>query len=376
MGTILIAPDSFKECLSAIQIAEIIENASKSVSDFEVFKLPLSDGGDGFLEIIQHYLSLEEIKIQTFDSLMRSIESSFLYNKKTKTVYIESANTIGLHLLNAEEKNPTKTTTYGLGIIIKAALNLEPEHIFIGLGGSSTNDAGAGMLEALGSLFSDKENKKMQMTGGKLSEINSIDLSNLDSRIKYTKFVIACDVENVLFGKNGAAHTYSAQKGATNQQVEVLDEGSIHFNNKSKEFFHKDLSRIIGGGAAGGLGACFSAFFDAELKSGFQIISEFANLEQHISDSDIIITAEGKIDKQSVQGKLIGKLSNLAKKHNKKLIVITGWVGEEIDEIYNCGVNCVFSIQNKPMSIHESFERAEDLLYSTAQNIFRLLSKI
>lgn len=371
---LLIAPDSFKENLTSVEIAEIIaKQARKHIGNKSVAVCPLSDGGDGFAEVLKFHLRLKEVPVTAVDSLKREISTTILFDSGRKTAFIESANAIGLHLLTGKEKNPVQTTSYGLGMIILKAFELGAKKIIIGLGGSATNDAGCGMLQALGAKFLDKKGDSLEMNGQNLLKIEEINLEKLDHRIKTTEFMVACDVENVLFGPEGAAYVYAPQKGANKEQVHVLDKGLRNFNEKAIRTIRENLANIIGGGAAGGLGACFAGFLSSQLDSGFAIVSEFAKLEQRIKASDLVITGEGKLDNQSLNGKLIGEMLKLCNKYSTKVIVIAGEVDEKAEILNRNDLISAFSIQNKPMSLEDSLENSRKLIAFTAQNILKCI---
>jgi len=373
---VLLAPDSFKENISALDICSILSLAIGGVStDFEVFQMPLSDGGDGFVAVLKHYLNFETQTVKAHDALMHPINAEFLFDAQNKTAFIESAEAIGLHLLKTKEQNPMHTTSYGLGELIKAALDLNANNLIVGLGGTATNDAGMGMLKALGVEFFDVNGNKLAPFGNQLQQIHSIDSSQLDKRIFAVQITAACDVENPFCGKQGAAFVFAAQKGANAHEIELLDAGLLHFAVLAKKKFSFDFQTLKGGGAAGGVAASMAAVLGAKLNSGFQVLSQIINLEQWIAKSDLIVSAEGKIDSQTASGKVIGSLLATCNKHNKKLIVFTANIGDSIENLYEKGLTSVFSIQNAPMSKAESYTNAKELLLKSATNVFRLLAQ-
>jgi len=313
MTKIIIAPDKFKESLTGLQFCDAIEKGiRKHVPDIEIEKLPLADGGDGTVEVLKYYLDGEMISLNVNDPLGRKVEASYLYSKTKKTAFIEMAEASGIRLLSNEEANPLKTSTYGTGELIKDALDKGVEHIILGIGGSATNDAGMGMARALGCRFFDKDNKELLGIGKDLQKIETIDASGVHSKIKEVNFEVACDVDNPLYGPNGAAYVYSPQKGASSKIVMELDNGLINFNEVVKSQFHLDLQNIKGAGAAGGLGAGCILFLGANLNSGIELIKNEAGFDQKIKGADWIITGEGKLDSQTFSGKVIrGVLDSL-----------------------------------------------------------------
>ncbi|RKE04117.1 glycerate kinase [Marinifilum flexuosum] len=313
MTKIIIAPDKFKGSLTGLQFCDAIEKGiRKHVPDIEIEKLPLADGGDGTVEVLQYYLDGEMISLNVNDPLGRKVEASYLYSKIKKTAFIEMAEASGIRLLSNEEANPLKTSTYGTGELIKDALDKGVEHIILGIGGSATNDAGMGMARALGYRFFDKDNKGLLGIGKDLQKIETIDASGVHSKIKEVNFEVACDVDNPLYGPNGAAYVYSPQKGASSKIVMELDNGLTNFNEMVKSQFHLDLQNIKGAGAAGGLGAGCILFLGANLNSGIELIKNEAGFDQKIKGADWIITGEGKLDSQTFSGKVIrGVLDSL-----------------------------------------------------------------
>ncbi|NOU60367.1 glycerate kinase [Marinifilum caeruleilacunae] len=325
MTKIIIAPDKFKGSLTGLQFCEAIEKGiRKHVHDVEIEKLPLADGGDGTVEVLQYYLDGEIISLNVSDPLGRKVNASYLYSEVKKTAFIEMAEASGIRLLTDKEANPLKTSTYGTGELIKDALDKGVEHIILGIGGSATNDAGMGMARALGYRFFNKDKKELSGIGKDLQEIETIDISGVHPQVNEVKFEVACDVDNPLYGPNGAAYVYSPQKGATPQMVMQLDNGLIIFNEVVKSQFQLDLQHIKGAGAAGGLGAGCILFLGAKLNSGIELIKTEADFDNKIKDADWIITGEGKLDSQTFSGKVIrGVLDSL---ENQKLALFCGLV--------------------------------------------------
>ena len=280
----------------------------------------------------------------------------------------------GLPLVPNDLRNPLKTTTYGVGELILDALDKGCNEFIVGIGGSATNDAGIGMCNALGFRFLDKFNKELLPFGENLNKITNIDLSNVDPRIKDAKFLIACDVDNPLYGKLGAAYTYGPQKGASPTQVEMLDKGLLHFSNVVKNKLKIDKASLPGAGAAGGLGYGFSVFLNGELKPGIDIVFEKIKFNENLKDVDLIITGEGKIDFQSLMGKAISGVAKAAKSKNIPVIAISGCVTNDAYKLYDYGITSIFSITNKPMSLEEAMdpENTRIAIYNTIRAIFKL----
>lgn len=373
---ILIAPDKFRGSLSALRVADSIEKGILKIFPKAIIeKVPMADGGEGTVESLVDATGGKIIKTKAKDPLGRDIESFYGILGDGKTAVIEMAAASGLYLLKDYERNPMITTTYGTGQLIKDALDRGCRKFIIAIGGSATNDGGAGMAMALGVKFYDKYGREIGLGGGELSKIYSIDTSNLDDRLKECEFIVACDVANPLIGENGASRVYGPQKGATKEMVEVLDKNLEHYGKLLEKYFHKKIIDVEGSGAAGGLGAGLMAFLNAQLKSGIEIITETLKLEEKIKEADIVISGEGKIDSQTAFGKAISGIAKLCKKHNKPLIVIAGMV-ENIENLYETGVSSIFSIVEKPMSLEDAIKNAPTLLEKSAERIFRLIKAI
>ncbi len=317
---ILILPDKFKFTFSSAEIGEIIENAIKSTTNHSTKKISVSDGGEGFLDALKNKNNFRIIETTTLNPIFQPIKSYFLI--KNDTAYIEYAKTGGLDLLPIEKQNPMYTTSYGFGQQLLEAQSLNVSNIVVGLGGSATNDAGVGMADALGFKFFDKDNQKIKPIGANLIEIDKILKSEkINPNIK---IYAATDVQNVLCGDWGASKIFARQKGANTHEIEILEYGMLNFQKKIYDIFNLDISSLAGGGAAGGLGAGISAFLNGQIISGSDFIFSQLDIEQQIKQADLIITGEGKLDKQSFNGKITGKIYDIAKKHNKKVLLIAG----------------------------------------------------
>lgn len=318
---IIIAPDKFKGSLSGTAFCNIVEEGlKKHLHQVVIKKLPLADGGDGTVDALAFYMGGKQVEIEVHDPLLRKIKASYLLSADKHMAFIEMAHASGIRLLTTEEANPMLTSSFGTGELIRHALENGVKHIILGIGGSATSDAGIGMAKALGFTFYDINNKELEGRGKDLIAIHRIETSGAMQRLNQVSFDIACDVDNPLYGKNGAAHIYGPQKGASAQMVEQLDKGLQNFNRIFKE--KVDLQRIPGAGAAGGMGAGAIVFLDAKLKSGIQLMKETADFDNQIKGFDWIITGEGKIDKQTFSGKVIKGIMDSRK--NQKLAVFCG----------------------------------------------------
>jgi glycerate kinase len=372
---IIIAPDKFKHSLSSFEVCAAIKEGLLDASDnFIITTLPLADGGDGLSDIISYYISAEKKMVQVLDPLFRKIETSFLVSDDEETVFIEMAKASGLQLLKPSEYNCMLTSTYGTGQLIEEAIKRNAKKIIIGIGGSSTNDAGIGMAAALGYRFLDKHGNELQPVGENLINICSIDVTSI-IKTENINIEVACDVSNPLTGENGATQVYAPQKGATPQMVNQLEEGMIHFAKVLKDELGKDISEIKGAGAAGGLGAGCLAFLNAKLTSGIDLILQYSEAEKHIIDADLIITGEGKIDKQTLHGKVLSGLARLCLKHKKPLIALCGALDVTEAQLRGSGITSVFSIIDRPMCLEEAYSNAHHLVSQTSLNIGKLLSE-
>jgi len=372
---ILIAPDSFKDCMSAWEVAIALGRGIKKIlPDSVLVMVPMADGGEGTVESVIDATGGKRIEIPVMDPLMRKISSFYGITGDGLTAVIEMAAASGLELLEPEERDPWITSTYGTGQLIANALDQGCKKIILGIGGSATNDCGAGMAEALGVEFFGKFGKLTARGGGALGEVESVRLEGLDSRIAGTTFVVACDVNNPLTGPRGASAIYGPQKGADGAMVEKLDRNLTHFAGVIENQFGKEISQIPGSGAAGGLGAGMIAFLDATLMKGFRLIAELTGLEERIRQADLLITGEGKMDAQTLFGKTPFGVAQLAKKHGIPVIGVAGTLEEDAGELYTEGFDLLLSIQEKPGDLSQALSSAEPMLERTGERIARLIS--
>ncbi|MDN5332685.1 MAG: glycerate 2-kinase [Tepidanaerobacteraceae bacterium] len=373
---IVIAPDSFKGSLTSLAAANAIERgilkaASSTDVKVNVHKVPMADGGEGTVEAVICAAGGRIVKTRVLDPLGRET-NSFFGVLPDGTAVVEMAAASGLNLLKKEERNPMKTTTYGTGQLIKAALDYGSRKLIIGIGGSATNDGGVGMAQALGVKFMDAQGKNIGFGGGELSKIERIDVSGLDPRVKEAEIVVACDVKNVLCGPHGASAVYGPQKGATPEMVEILDQNLRHLASIIKRDLGKDVADVPGSGAAGGLGAALMAFLEARMKPGIEIIIEIARLEEKIKGADVVITGEGSTDSQTIYGKVPLGIARVARRWRKPVVCISGSLKEGYDVLFGEGITAFFSITNGPMTLEEAMERGEELLKKASENVFRL----
>ena len=374
---IVIAPDSFKECLSASQVAlAISEGCKKALPEADIICIPVADGGEGTVEALVTATSGKIVPTPSVDALCRPIESFYGILGDGKTSVIEMAAASGLELLSAEERNPIVTTTFGTGLLLKAAMEAGFEEIILGIGGSATNDGGAGMAQALGFRLLDKNNMPIGWGGGSLLNLSQIDSSGAHPLLQKVKITVACDVQNQLLGRTGATQVYGPQKGATPEMLDTLEKNLAHYAKILHDKFEVDYSVVAGAGAAGGLGAGLMAFCKAKMVLGFGLISHLTHLEAHIQSASLVFTAEGKIDEQTAFGKTISGIAKLGQKHQVPVIALAGIVNGNLSGLYHQGLTSAFAIANKPMSLEESKANAVGLLISTSEQVTRLVSKI
>ncbi|HZH59474.1 MAG TPA: glycerate kinase [Metabacillus sp.] len=367
---IVIAPDSFKESLSAMEAALAIERGFKAVFPDAAYNImPMADGGEGTVQSLVDATdgSIEE-RVVT-GPLGNPVKAFFGLMGDGKTAVIEMAAASGLHLVPAEQRNPLVATTRGTGELILSALDLGVEHIIIGIGGSATNDGGAGMVQALGGRLLDESGNDIGAGGGALSDIVSLDLTELDPRLKRAKIEVACDVDNPLTGPRGASAIFGPQKGATPEMIQVLDQNLTHFADVVEVSLGESIRNIEGAGAAGGLGASLVAFLNAELKRGIQIVLDAVNFDDAVKDADLVITGEGRIDSQTIYGKTPIGVAKAAKKYGVPVIGIAGSLSNDSDVVYEHGIDALFSIVPGVTTLPDAFEHAAPYMERSARNI-------
>ena len=371
---ILAAPDSFKGSLTALEVAENIQKGIRNFDEkINVELLPMADGGEGTVQSLVDATDGEIIKKDVTGPLGKKVEAFYGILGDKKTAVIEMAAASGLPLVPKAKRNPLKTTTYGTGELIMSALKHGVEQIIVGIGGSATNDAGVGMAQALGAEILDENGKQVAFGGEHLDEIKEINLESLDSRIKETEILVACDVDNPLFGRNGAAYVYAPQKGADQYMVEQLDNNLRQFNEVVKEELNKNINEIPGAGAAGGLGAGLVAFLDAELKAGIDIILELMNFEKKLEDIDLVITGEGMLDGQSINGKTPIGVARKAKEKEIAVVAIAGTLGIGVKKVLDYGIDAYFSIIDKPSELDLIVKQSPKLIRSLSEQIIRTI---
>jgi len=351
---IVVAPDSFKGSLTAIEVSDAIEKGIREVfPEAEIIKIPMADGGDGTVQCLVNATGGKILEEKVIGPLGNEVWAFYGILGDRKTAIVEMAAASGLTLVPENKRDPLITTTYGTGQLIKAALNQGCRKMIIGIGGSATNDGGAGMVQALGTKLLDKDGEEIGFGGGELKKIVKIDISCMDKRLSDIKVLAASDVNNPLCGPQGASRIYGPQKGATPEIIEELDESLAYFAELIKRDLHKDIKDIPGAGAAGGLGASLIAFLNAELRPGIEIMIEAVKLEQAIKDADLVITGEGKIDSQTIYGKAPIGVAKIAKKYNVPVVAVAAIIEEDSRIFQSYGIDTLIKVSEPPMRLSE-----------------------
>lgn len=372
----VLAPDSFKESMTGKEAAEAMERGIKRVvPNAECIKVPMADGGEGTVQSLVDATNGEfyEALVTGPDGNPTKAIYGILGDKETAVIEMASAS--GIHLIAGEKRNPLNTTTYGTGELIKAALDKGVRNILIGIGGSATNDGGAGMVQALGVKLLTEQGDEIGFGGGALSQLHIIDLSGLDKRLQNIKVEVACDVKNPLIGKTGASYVFGPQKGATPQMVEVLDRNLEHYANIIKEQLGRSIAYVEGAGAAGGLGGGLLAFLAAELKRGIDLVVKYTDLKNKMKGADYVFTGEGSIDGQTLFGKTPMGVAITAKELSIPVIVLAGRVGNGCETLYDHGITSILGIVSEATSLEEALKRGPENLERTAENVARILNK-
>ncbi|MEG9481900.1 glycerate kinase [Mannheimia sp. HC-2023] len=370
---IVIAPDSFKESLTALEVAQAIQTGFSRIfpnADYEL--VPMADGGEGSVQSLIDATQGNLQKISVKAPLANQVEAFFGLSGDKKTAFIEMAAASGLHLVPNNKRNPLITTSYGTGELIKAALDFGVEKIILGIGGSATNDGGVGMLQALGATFRNAEKQEIGFGGEALNQIQQIDLSGLDPRLSQVAFEVACDVDNPLCGERGASAIFGPQKGATPEMVKTLDNALRHFAKQAQIQLGINIADTAGAGAAGGMGGGLLLLPNVTLRSGVNIIIEATRLAEKVANADLVITGEGRMDAQSIAGKTPIGVAKTAKQFDKPVIAIVGCLREDYPVVYQHGIDAVFPIIRQLGSLEETLKLGKENLISTAENVARL----
>lgn len=359
---ITLAIDSFKGSLTSAEAEQAAKEAILAYNkDCQVDCIPIADGGEGTLAVLMEHLRGSTHIVHAHNPCMDIIPATYGISGDGHTAFIEMAAISGLPLLTETQRNPMHTTTYGTGELIRDALDKGCRQFIIGIGGSATNDAGTGMLQALGYRFLDTQRDELKQGGKILKNIAYLDESQANKRLKNAHFIVICDVENPFYGPNGAAYVYARQKGATEQMIKELDEGMQRFAKVVEATTGKDISTLPGSGAAGGLGGSLHAFLHAELKPGAEILLELSQFRQRIADTDLIITGEGKIDQQSLMGKITGKILQAGQTQGVPVVAIAGCV-EDKEQLLKAGFKGVYATKPVDMPLEKAMQRKVAML--------------
>lgn len=376
MKKIVLIPDSFKGTLSSKQICEIVSaEITQQFPNCEIVSIPVADGGEGSVDCFLSALDGEKITAIVSGPHLEKMESYFGYLPESSTAVIEMASCAGLPLVE-NQKDPLGTTTYGVGELLLEAASHGVTKIILGLGGSCTTDGGCGAAAACGIKFYDEAGNSFIPTGETLSQIEHIDTSSLDPAIKTVDIVAMCDIENPMYGPEGAAYIFAPQKGATENEVKLLDEGLIHLANVIKQDLRADVATIPGAGAAGAMGAGMVAFFGAQLQMGIETVLDTVHFSEIIKDADLVITGEGKLDSQSLRGKVVIGVAKRAQDAGIPVISLVGGVESDISDAYKKGVTAIFPINRLPEDFSISKEKSAENLAATAQDVLRLVKCI
>lgn len=371
---ILIASDSYKESLSALQVAEAIECGFKEVfPQAHYHLLPVADGGEGTVDAVIAATHGTYMTVDVMAPLGNTIQAQYGITGDGKTAIIEMAVASGLMLVPLTERNPLKTTSFGTGELIKDALDRGIRHIILGIGGSATNDGGVGMLQALGVRFLNVDGKVIDRGGAALKHLHTIDVATIHPNVSECVFEIACDVDNPLLGDKGATAVFGPQKGATPDTIQLLEEALEHYAHKIHETFQMDVRSLKGGGAAGGMGVAAHIFLRGQLRSGIEIVLDLLKIADLIQDVDLVITGEGRIDGQSIYGKTPIGVAKVAKFYHKPVIGIAGSLGMGAEQTHDYGLDAIFSTVNQPCTLEEAYKNSHDNVRSTARNIAAIL---
>jgi glycerate kinase len=370
---IVIAADSFKGSCSSLQVAVQTEQGIRKVfPDAEVVKVPVADGGEGTTEALVSGLGGTFRRIVVTGPLGAKVTAEYGI-LPGKVAVMEMATASGLPLVPETDRNPALATTYGTGEMIRDALDQGCQRLMLGIGGSATNDGGLGMAQALGASFQDAAGRELGFGCGELAKLAKIDLSGLDLRLNKTEIITLCDVANPLCGPQGASYVYGPQKGVKPEDLPVLDRNLRHLATQIKAELGLEVDSIPGAGAAGGLGAGMIAFCGAKLRRGIETILELVELEAKLAGADLVITGEGRIDGQSIYGKVPVGVARLARKREIPVIALVGGIGPGAEAVYEQGINSIMSIVNRPMTLAESVHDADSLIAEAAERLMRIV---
>jgi len=371
---IVLAPDSFKGSLSARDAAEALAKGFQRVfPDAEFVLIPMADGGEGTVEALVDATGGRLLSVTVTGPAHRPVQATFGLLGDGETAVIEMASASGLPLLSLGERNPLTTTSYGTGELIRAALDAGAKRLIIGLGGSATNDGGAGVAEALGARFLDAHGNPLPRGGGSLGKLDRIDLAGFDKRARDVTVLVACDVDNPLTGSRGASAVFGPQKGATPAMVQTLDRNLAHYAHVLRRDLGKDVEHVPGAGAAGGLGAGLLAFFNAELRRGVDIVLETVQFDRQVEGASFVVTGEGELNRQTAYGKTPMGVAQAAKRHGLPVFAVAGTIAADADVLYDVGIDAMFPIVAGPVTLEAAIRDAGRLVTEAGERLARLI---
>ena len=367
---IVIAPDSYKESLSALEVANAIEQGFREIwPDADYVKLPVADGGEGTVEAMVAATAGRIVDVDVTGPLGKTVTAFFGLSGDERTAFIEMAAASGLEQVPVALRDPLKTTSWGTGELIRHALDAGVDHIIIGLGGSATNDGGAGMVQALGAKLLDARQNEIGKGGAALDALVRIDISQLDPRLAACRIEVACDVTNPLTGKEGASAVFGPQKGATAETIDRLDTALVHYAQIITRDLEVDVLELAGGGAAGGMGAALYAFCGAQLRRGIEIVTDALQLDACVADADLVVTGEGRMDSQTIHGKVPVGVAKVAKRYHKPVIGIAGSLTADVGIVHEHGLDAVFSVIYTICTLDDALKNAAENVRMTARNV-------
>ncbi|EGQ8222325.1 TPA: glycerate kinase [Vibrio cholerae] len=370
---VVIAPDSFKESLTAKQVCDAIQAGLARVwHDAKFVSIPVADGGEGTVQSLVDATQGRLVEVKVMGPQGKRVEAFYGMLGDNQTAVIEMAAASGLHHVPVAQRDPKLTTSFGTGELIRHALDQGVTKLIIGLGGSATNDGGVGMLAALGARFTNADGDPIQLTGGGLRELTHIDLQDFDPRLLHCDILVACDVNNPLCGDKGASSVFGPQKGATPEDVQLLDGTLRQFGLLTEKVTGKMVLESAGAGAAGGMGAALLAYTQARLRPGIEIVLETVQLAHQVSDADLVITGEGRIDSQTVHGKTPMGVAKVAKRFDVPVLALCGCTGDNYQAVYQCGIDAVFAAVPRAMSLEDALKESDFNLADLAENVARL----
>ncbi|QCX38624.1 glycerate kinase [Aureibaculum algae] len=373
---IVIAPDKFKGSLTGLEFCDAVASGIQHINpEYIIVKLPLADGGDGTIDVANYYLDGTFITSHVNNPLFKEVDAQYLYASTTKTAFIEMAEASGLKLLSTEELDCKSTSTYGTGQLILDAIKKGATQIILGIGGSATNDCGTGMAAALGFRFLDTNKKEVLAVGKNLSKIKFIDDSQVNASLKNVTFKIACDVTNPLYGIEGAAYVYGTQKGASTEDIKMLDQGLKDFSKVLNSHFNTDVQQIQGGGAAGGMGVGTQLFLNGTLTSGIDLVKEIADFDTQVKNADWIITGEGKLDDQTLSGKTINGVLATALEQQIEVAAFCGAIEIPEYSLRKMGIEYAASVIDVAKDLEDAMQNSSSYLTTIAENFTKEIEK-